>query len=151
MKNYIYILLLFLTYTVGMKAQTGEAPDIDTKRVGVYTRVLGLTTDEAKRFWPVFNQYQAEVDKITDEERSLRRSAVRKFNSMTDSEVEKLIDQMMSLKQNHLDVLKKYTNEFKRVIPVKKVVLMQRAEREFKKQLLRDYRSNRGGGQSLDD
>ena len=151
MKTHIYILLFFLLSAFAGIAQTGEAPDLDTKRVGVYTRVLGLTTDEAKRFWPVFNQYQTEVDKITDEEKSLRRSAVRKFNSLTDADVEKLIDEMLNLKQKHLDLLRKYTGEFKRVIPVKKVVLMQKAEREFKKQLLRDYRSNRGGGQSLDD
>ena len=127
----------------GRRGGDGDRPDpkqIEADRVGLYTRILKLTTEEAKKFWPVFNDYQDELEKNREQMRKKREATVDNFDKMTDAEMEKALDEMMGFQQKELDIRKKYITEFKKVLPMKKVLLLQRAEMEFKRELLRKFR-----------
>jgi hypothetical protein len=64
--------------------------------------------------------------------------AVRdEFVSMSDKEVEKHVENELIYKQSELDLLKKYHILFKKIMPVRKVALLYRAEEDFKRELLR--------------
>jgi hypothetical protein len=56
---------------------------------------------------------------------------------MTDAEAEKVLNDMVNFKIQEADLLKKYAAEFKKVLPVKKVVLLFKAENDFKRELLK--------------
>ena len=58
------------------------------------------------------------------------------FDEMSDSEVEKTIDNELMYRQGELDVLKKYNPQFKKVLPVKKVAKLYKAEEDFKRKLI---------------
>jgi hypothetical protein len=57
--------------------------------------------------------------------------------AMTDAEAEKVLNDMVNFKIQEADLLKKYALEFKKVLPVKKVVLLFKAENDFKRELLK--------------
>jgi hypothetical protein len=44
---------------------------------------------------------------------------------------------MLNFKVQEAELFKKYANEFKKVLPTKKVVLLFKAENEFKRELLK--------------
>jgi Spy/CpxP family protein refolding chaperone len=150
------ILLLVLPFTIfaqgprrgegRMSDNMGDGPDrkqIEADRVGVYTRILNLTTAEAQRFWPIFNEYQDELNKNRDMMRDKRKAIATNFDKMSDAEVEKAIDEFTAIAQRELDIRKKYIVEFKKVLPVKKVILLQKAEMEFKRELLHRFKERR--------
>jgi hypothetical protein len=59
------------------------------------------------------------------------------MDSMSDAEIEKTVDSEIAFRQAELDIIKKYHPQFKKVLPIRKVGRLYRAEEEFKRELLR--------------
>lgn len=109
---------------------------IESMKIAFITRKLDLTPDEAKRFWPVFNQYTDELQGLRKDRRDRNRDAREDFEKLNDKEVEKLVDEEIIFRQQELDITKKYHAQFKSVLPVKKVARLYQAQEEFKRELL---------------
>jgi hypothetical protein len=60
MKKYLLVLLLTLGSLSQIKAQNGEK--IQTLKIAFITQKLQLTPDEAEKFWPIYNQYDNEME-----------------------------------------------------------------------------------------
>ena len=135
-------------------AQPGGGPpiseekreEIEAMKAAFLTRKLDLTPDEAKTFWPVYNQYQDELDKLREDHRKTRRLAREEMDSMGDKEIEKLVDGEILFRQSELDIMKKYNGQFKGVLPMKKVAKLYRAEEDFKRELLQRIQGKGEGG-----
>ncbi len=134
-------------------AQSEGAPqdkrqEIEAMKVAFLTRKLDLTPEEAKVFWPVYNQYQDELDGLRENHRKQRRDAKEEMEGMSDKDVEKLVDSEIQFRQNELDILKKYNSQFKSVLPMKKVAKLHRAEEDFKRELIQRIQERRKDGQA---
>lgn len=134
----------------GGRPGPGKGPElrkqIEALRVGVYTRVLNLSTEEATKFWPVFNQFQGEMDLIQKDQKQTRKSlSPETVATLSDAELEKALDNMMASEQKSLDLKKKYIGEFKKVLPTRKVALMPFAQMEMKRELIERFKDFRDG------
>ena len=109
---------------------------LESLKVGFLTERLNLSAEEAKVFWPVYNKYQDELEQLRKSRRENLMNAKLNFDEMSDSEVEKTIDNELMYRQGELDVLKKYNPQFKKVLPVKKVAKLYKAEEDFKRKLI---------------
>ena len=149
MKKTILVLLL-LSGTVTLKAQIGggnKKEKIEAIKVGYITKQLNLTTDEAKVFWPVYNQYDAEMEVIRKGRLTELMNAKINFDEMSDADVAKTIDSEFNYQQQELNIRKKYNEELKKVLPVKKVAKFWVAEQKFKLYLLEQLKQQSGDGQ----
>lgn len=151
-KLYLPLLLLLCLLSVGSvwaqpPAGANQA-DIEALKVGFITRRLNLTADEAKVFWPVYDAYAAEMKEVKEGMRLEKRNAKKNFDLMTDKEVDEAMESMLAYKRRELDVTLKYHEEFKRVLPIRKVGQLYRAEQEFTRLLLERLQERReeGGG-----
>lgn len=151
------IALILLTTTLQAQPQgKGEGDgqgdrkeQIESMKIAFLTKKLELTPDEAKNFWPVYNQYWAEMEKIRDARRKQHQEMRQNKETLTDKEYEKLVDGEIVFRQQELDLLKKYNGQYKQVLPMKKVSALYRAEEDFKRELLEKMRerSQSQGGQ----
>ena len=116
---------------------------IESMKIAFITKKLDLTPDEAKRFWPVYNQYTDELQGLRKDRRERNRDAREDFDKLGDKEVEKLVDDEIVFRQQEIDVIKKYHAQFKSVLPIKKVARLYRAEEEFKRELLERIRDRK--------
>ena len=120
----------------GGRQGPGPREEVEKIRKNVYTRVLILSDEEAQKFWPVFDKMQQEMEGIRKEMNREKKSIRDNYATLTDAELDKKMENIFALEQRALDVKKKYYPEFKKVLPMKKVALLQRADREFKKELI---------------
>jgi len=109
-------------------------------KIAYMTDKLSLTPAEAQKFWPVYNQYTEKKATIYKEFRKEKKE-MTSDKELTDSEVEKIVNQRIVIKQKELDLEKEYLAQFKKVLPIKKVAKLYRAEENFKKDLLRKMRA----------
>lgn len=130
------MLTLFLC-TVNLYAQEEEDRNdrVEAMRIAFITEKLNLTSSEAKSFWPVFTEFTTELKKTRAKEKENTLSFKAK-SSPTDQESSKFINDQLALKQQELDLTKKYVIEFRKVLPEKKVARLLTLEQEFKQQLL---------------
>jgi len=135
MKKYIYLLVIVASISLNAMAQKGER--LEAMKIGFITERLNLNSDEAKVFWPVYNKFTDDMKKLRQSSKGKISEEMANMPTMTDAEAEKVLNDMVNFKIQEADLLKKYATEFKKVLPVKKVVLLFKAENDFKRELLK--------------
>jgi len=123
----------------------GSAPRerVEALKVGFLTQRLNLTSAEAKAFWPVYNEYEAELEQLRKARRENLLNARDNWDQLSDAEVEKIVESELASRQQELDLLKKYHSRFKQVLPIKKVARLYKAQEDFKRELLERIKENR--------
>ena len=149
MKKVILGMALMLLSLSAINAQQGNRrterqEKIEAFRIAFFTEKLQLTSQESKNFWPLFNQFEKQQDGLR-EKYDLKG---KRLELLTDAEVKGHILNQLEMEDEMVKLRKDYTMRFMEVLPVRKVAMLQRIEREFKKELLkeiRERRQNRGG------
>ena len=145
------MLMSCITFTmaIAQPVQREQKDDIDARRIGFITNEMELTPEEAQVFWPVYNKYRAEVETLKKSRATELMSAKINFDDYTDEEVNKAIENDFNSRQKELDILRRYNNEYKKLLPVKKVAKLYRAEQLFKISLLKEMRQEKAGERAV--
>jgi hypothetical protein len=145
MKKLTALFTILLPLFLSAQPPRGEkAEKVEALKIGFLTERLDLTPEEAKNFWPVYNKFQDELEKVRKQRRETLRKPGEDFADMSDSEIEKMVDAEIALRQSELDIFKKYHPQFKKVLPIRKVALLYKAEEDFKRKLLKMIGERRG-------
>lgn len=147
MKNLIITALLLVPFFVSAQGRGNRNNEIETYKVAYLTEKLGLSTGEAKIFWPIYNDWQKEQAALR-KERFQKMISFRKINEieeLSDSEVQTLITNDFNMKQKELNLDKKYYYKLKSNLPIKIVGKYYRAQEAFKREILSRYRNGRTG------
>lgn len=143
MKKIIILALMAAFATTTAFGQDKKFDKIREAKIEFIKTKLALTADEEKKFIPLYEKFLDESDELR---KSMRKDIDLEdvdLTFMTDAECEKLINDITELKQKEVDLIKKHTAEFKKVLPIKKVAMIFKAEHEFRHQLLKKLRHNR--------
>ena len=119
---------------------------MEAMHIAFLTNKLDLTPDEAQKFWPVYNEFQKKREDIHKKHREEVKGAKENFDSLSDKQVEKIVDNEMVFRQKNLDLEKEYHAKFKLVLPVKKVAKLYHAEDMFARHLLNQISEHGKGG-----
>jgi hypothetical protein len=134
----LIILLLNIGISTTFAQRRGESNEkIESFQVAFFTQKLDLTTDEAKTFWPIYNQYKLDMKALKEQQHKLLKGD---YSGMSDKEIDKLITQRFEIKQKQLDLEKQYYLKFKKVLPMEKVAKLPHVERAFRSELLKKMR-----------
>jgi Spy/CpxP family protein refolding chaperone len=82
---------------------------------------MNLTAAEATRFWPVYDAYEAKMDRIEDRHVKELKDFAAKYDSLTDADAAKKLDEVMAIQQARLDVQKDFVAKFRDAISQVKV------------------------------
>ena len=78
---------------------------------------LKLTEDEAKVFWPLFDEYLAARSPIFEERVSITEEFMMNYYAMDDATAKDLINKAIQSQQDLMDVRKEYLNKMFEVLP----------------------------------
>lgn len=113
------------------------AERVQSLKVAFITKRLALTSAEAEKFWPIYNEYQdkREVSRkqMQEDYRKIREQA----NELSDEDLLKLSDEIIRLRQQDVALQAEMHEKLKKVLPPKKLAQLYVAEEDFKKELLR--------------
>jgi hypothetical protein len=145
MKHLIITFLISLPVLVFAQGPRPGDEKMESYKVTWLTTKLNLSADEAKIFWPIYNDFTREQGALRKErmQKMISFRKLKEIDDLTDSEIQSLIVNDFDFKQRDLNIEKKYYNKFKANLPIKIVGKFYRAQEAFKKELLNRYR----GGQ----
>jgi hypothetical protein len=97
---------------------------IQIKRKAIVAMNMGLTDYESKAFWPVYDEYWAEMKKLGDREVALISDFAKNYvyESMTNQKAKEMQQEWMSIKKHTVKLQEKYAKRFSKVLPEKKVL-----------------------------
>lgn len=95
---------------------------------------MELTESEAKTFWPIYDQYQKDLQKINQRIVNLLESYADDFRrkSLTDDKAKKLIDEAVKIDQAEADLKSVYAPKLSKVLPVRKAVRYLQIENKIR-------------------
>jgi hypothetical protein len=126
--------------------QRGEQQkNVEAQRIAFITQALNLTPDEAKVFWPVYNEYDAKRHDLKKSVKGAEKLHKEEIVKLTEKEASQLLDNQLIEAQKLLDLRKEYNGKFKAVLPSVKVLQLYDAEREFQKILMEKIRQHKQG------
>ncbi len=144
-KIWVFATLLLTVTIVSGQGRPGM-DKIKSLKVAFITERVGLTSNEATMFWPVYNEHEEALAQIRRKERMDIRSKMMDFENLSDSEANKLLDQLIELEKQKQELNVEFLSNIREVISPKKTFLLIKAEEDFKKRLLRQIQQRRQGG-----
>ena len=116
-------------------------------KIAFFTSKMNLNTEESRVFWPVLNEMENELKDLKDKNAHGRMMLKdKKIEDFSDEELEKMMDAKIQMGKEKVDILVKYHEKFKEVIPIQKLAKYYQAGKEFKKiQLERKKQHNNPG------
>jgi hypothetical protein len=95
---------------------------------------MELTESEAKGFWPIYEEYQKDLQKINQRIANLLEGYAADFRSksLTDDKAKKLIDDAVAIEQAEANLKSSYAPKLSKVLPVKKVARYLQIENKIR-------------------
>lgn len=105
--------------------------DIADQKKQLVAANLVLTPAEATKFWPVYDQYQAEYSKIGDAKLALIKDYAANWGSVTDQQALLYLRRSQDIDESVIKLRQKYVTLFNAVIPGKKTATFFQIDRRI--------------------
>jgi len=105
--------------------------DIRSERKKIVAANLPLSSAEATKFWPIYDQYVTEMGKVNDARYSIIKQYADSYQTMTDAQARDLITHWLSADSDSTQVRTKYIPQFEKAIPAKKVATFYQIDRRL--------------------
>ena len=132
----------------GRKSQHEEIFNkLHNEKIAFFTSEIDLTPEEAQLFWPVYSQFLKESQKAHSKSiKALQALKNKSGEKLTETELQKRIDEYVASIAAQDEIFVKYAAEFKKVLPVEKIAKLYVAEEKFRIKMIRGFRT-KGSGQ----
>jgi hypothetical protein len=137
------LLIVFLVST-GLFAQGERHKKIKALKTAYITEQLNLSSEEAEKFWPVYNDFDAKMTTLRKEERRDIFEKIRMgMDAMSDEEANQLLDKVIAFKSMELQYNTEMVQGLRKVLSPKKIIKLKKVEEDFKRQLLERFRDRK--------
>lgn len=135
----IIISIVCVCFTlISLNAQNGRRDKIKALKVAHITEQLQLSSDEAQKFWPIYNAYEENTQRYRAEKLGKIKTELktRDLDNISEAEAKQMLDQINKVEENLYLERKQLIENLQKVISAKKILLLKKAEDDFNKQLL---------------
>ncbi len=148
MNNSKIILLALLFVSLNFYAQ-GESmkekrEQIKVLKAAFFTTEIGFTTTEAEKFWPVYNIYDDKQFELRHQKMKsyVKRMSDGSLDKINEKEAKLFLAQIEGTEEELFLVRKRFLQNLRTFLPAVKIVKLKKAEEDFNKKLLQQYRNN---------
>ena len=138
-----FLISISFNASAGCHGDNGWQERMKAERVAYLTDVMGITSSEAEKFWPVYNEMAAE-------RKSSFEKAMRSFKALNDAvkagkpeaEISVLLNNYLKANAASRAVELKYVPRFNKILSVEKVAKLFVGEEEFRRQQIHRWKEN---------
>lgn len=144
LKKLFPILFLFLSFN--FYAQSDNFKDkkeqIRAMKVAFLTSELDLTPSEAEKFWPLYNTYDDKQFEFRHQKMKgyFKRMQGENLDKLSEKDANALLDQIQDNEEGLYNLRKKFMTNLKEVLPSVKILKLKKAEEDFNRKLLQQYK-----------
>jgi len=103
---------------------------INSLRIAYLTDKLGLTPEQAEKFWPIYREFAQKRMEIRNELREAKKGVDK--NNPDPKKQQELVDLSLKVKQRVLDLEKDYSGRLLKVVTAEQMLRLPGAEADFR-------------------
>ena len=133
----VCLTLLALAMTLPLMAQSQNdeieltREMVQTERKAIVAANMVLSEAESRNFWPVYNDYVAEVRKVNDRRARLIVDYARTYENLTETQAEAFLKESIDIDKAELKVKESFLPKFKKVLTSKRVARFYQIENKL--------------------
>jgi hypothetical protein len=147
MKTTILMIVVLMISFAGISQRQFDPQTLElikTKKIAFLTENIGLTSQEAEKFWPVYNELDKERFKLMDKKRELEQQSDTPKPGMSEADYRKLAIEIAATHGKEGKLIEEYNIKILNVLSAEKVVKLYRAEAKFRAYLMHEFRKGQG-------
>ena len=138
----LFLLARGEAFAQGYSSQAGAKPttsidqditmlrkDIRAQRKQLIAANMSLTSDEAEKFWPIYEQYVGELIQINNTKYDLIKQYVQSSGTLTADQADDSIKKWLGLDQSVAQLRMKYVPIFRKVLSAQNTALFYQLDR----------------------
>jgi Spy/CpxP family protein refolding chaperone len=110
---------------------TAVRADLQNERADIIAKNVSLTSDQAAKFWPLYQSYQKEQNAIMDEQLKAIQRFIETFDSLDDSSALALINGHFDRDTRMTELRKKWLPQFQQTLGTKLAVRVMQIDRRL--------------------
>jgi len=143
LKKYLTAILLSVCFLV-LGQNEKKIERIKALRIAYISNKLELTPNEAEKFWPLFNDFDAKQLDLRFQKRlsNVKLSGTRNA-TFSEQEMNKILDDSEKIEDELQSNRKNFVKKLQGIISPQKIILLKQLEDEFKRELLNKIKQNK--------
>lgn len=82
--------------------------DVKTKKAAIFTEIMQFNDQQAAKFWPIYNEYDVELQKLNDQKLAGIQEYAKNYGTMTDEKADELAMLALELENKRNGLKKTY-------------------------------------------
>ena len=144
MKPKIIVLIIALLFIGGINTYSQDHGErLRSLKIGYITESIELTSDEAEKFWPIYNLHQNNIHQLRHIDTRKLRHKIKdesNFNEMSENEARNLLNNLLKKEEDIINEQKLMFETLTTVLPAKKLLKLYKAENDFNRRIFQEYR-----------
>lgn len=113
---FFVIFLLSAPLAYGQSYLEYMRQDVKTNKIEAITKNMNFTPQQDAVIWPLYREYQFELDKINDQKAILINQYLQNRGDMTDKTAKSLVKTSFKLQNQRIKLLQRYYKRFEKVL-----------------------------------
>lgn len=141
MKTLLTFLIVLISFS--SFAQKDKHERIKALKTAFLTEALELSSKEAQAFWPIYNEHSDQLHDLYERERREVKDKLKSAENMSESTYETLLETHLTIDESKMSLRRTLVENLEGVISKKKVLKLFKAEDDFRKKLIKEYRDRK--------
>ena len=142
-RGVLLIIIMLLVPAIKAGAQNPNLEKLNAYKIAFFTRRLNFTSNEAEKFWPVYNEYQKMKTRVQIDKSSIIKNFNQNEKTLSDEQLTELGDKLISAEVQETSLAVEFHNKLKKLLPPAKVIKFYQVENQYKIQLLNELQGSR--------
>jgi len=106
--------------------------DLKAQKKDIVTQEMKtFTPEEAKRFWPIYDAYNTELEKFVDARLAVMKAYIDDYDTLTDAQATELLNRRFNIQKQRNALDDKYRKQFETALSPKRLVRFYQIEHQL--------------------
>jgi hypothetical protein len=138
-----FLIIIMILSFQQVKAQNPNLERLNAYKIAFFTKKLNLSSVEAEKFWPVYNEFQSQKNQIQAEKVSLMRTFNQGESTMNDNQITELGNKYCEALVKESELAVAFHKKLQQILPPAKVIRVYQAENQYRVQLLNELQQRK--------
>lgn len=140
----LIMLTIFPAILMYAQGRPGRDPEqlerFRSMKIAYFTEKLGITAQEAEKFWPVYNELEKQRAELHSERRRSFRNFSSDIDNISDAQAAEMIQEYINYQKKDLELETEFYSKIKEILPPKKIMKLYITEMQFREYMINTLR-----------